>query len=232
MIEFILIIIIALCYKFFIVLIMSVPFAITTYPRIVERKKLNKNIVIRGLSYFDYKIKDFKYWLCLKWISQFPSHRLRMLLYRFCYGLEAKKNVVIYSGCELRSPYNCKIGKGSIIGSNAILDARAGIDIGENVNLSSNVSIWTYQHDYRDPEFKCIPEHFGPVKIGNRAWIGPNTVILHDVEIGEGAVVAAGAVVTKNVPPYTLVGGVPAKVIGERPHNLTYEFNGSHSHFI
>lgn len=142
------------------------------------------------------------------------------------------KYVVIYSGAEIRNPTQLFIGKGTIIGDNAILDARAGITIGENVNFSSNVSIWTYQHDYRDSYFACNTDHVGPVTIGNRAWIGPNVIILRNVTIGEGAVIAAGAVVTHDVPPYTLVGGIPAKVIGKRPTDLKYEFTGKHAHFI
>ena len=114
---------------------------------------------------------------------------------------------MIYSGCEIREPQGITIGEGTIIGDNAILDGRAGITIGRHVNFSSNVRIWTLQHDYRDPDFACREEHYGPVRIEDRAWIGPHTIILHDVTIGEGAVVAAGAVVTKDVPPYTVWGG-------------------------
>lgn len=121
-------------------------------------------------------------------------------------------NVVIYSGAEIRNPAKLRIGEGTIIGDNAILDARAGIEIGNNVNFSSDVRIWTLQHDYRDPNFACNPEHYGPVKIGDRAWLGPHSIILRNVTIGEGAVVAAGAVVTHDVPPYELWGGMPGKI--------------------
>ena len=108
------------------------------------------------------------------------------------------------------------IGKGSIIGDRAILDARhGGIIIGKNVN------------DYNDPYFRCTNIKGGTINVKDRAWIGPNVIILHGVTVGEGAVVAAGAVVTKDVPPYTLVGGVPAKVIGKRNEDLRYEFDGS-----
>ena len=156
-----------------------------------------------------------------------------MLIYRFIYSINIGKHAVIYYDCEIRRQNLLTIGKGSVIGDHAILDARGGgVTIGDNVVLASYVSIWTLQHDYRDPEFRCTKEHYGPVKIGDRAWIGPNVIILHDVEIGEGAVIAAGAVVTKDVPPYALVGGIPAKHIGERPRNLTYQLDGSHRHFL
>ena len=73
--------------------------------------------------------------------------------------------------------------------------------------------IWTLHHDYNDINFKTVGDR---VKIGDYAWICSGAIILPGVEIGEGAVVAAGAVVTKNVDPYCIVGGVPAKKIGER----------------
>lgn len=71
-----------------------------------------------------------------------------------------------------------------------------------------------------------MPGRRGPIKIGDRAWLGPDVTVLHSVTIGEGAVVAAGAVVRKDVEPYTLVGGVPAKKIGDRQRGLRYEFPG------
>lgn len=166
-----------------------------------------RNIFEKGLNFALSHFGDFKDRLCLKWIADIPSHHIRNFFYRHIYKVQMAPKVVIYSGAEIRNPTNLKIGKGSIIGDNAILDARAGIEIGQNVNFSSNVRIWTLQHDYRDPDFACTPEHYGPVKICDRAWIGPHTIILHDVTIGEGAVVGAGAVVTKDVPPYTLMGG-------------------------
>lgn len=161
-------------------------------------------------------------------IGLIPSHHIRRFMYKYFWGVDMQRDVVIYYGAEIRSHYQLHIGKGTIIGDRAILDARAGgIYLGENVVLSSNVSMWTDQHDYNDPDFKLKNGKRGPIRIGDRAWIGPNVIILHSVTIGEGAVVAAGAVVTKDVPPYTLVGGVPAKVIGERNRRLRYEFKGN-----
>lgn len=165
-------------------------------------------------------------------VSQIPSHHLRNFIYRHIYGVNMAKNAVIYYGAEIRSPFNVYVGEGSIIGDEAILDGRNGIVIGENVNFSSNVSIWTEQHDHRDPYFRCETQDKGPVRIMNYAWVGPNSIILHSVTIGEGAVVAAGSVVTKSVEPYTIVAGIPAKKIGERNRNLKYKFDGSHADFI
>lgn len=78
----------------------------------------------------------------------------------------------------------------------------------------------------------CNPNHYGPVRIENRVWIGPNSIILRNVTIGEGAVVAAGSVVTHNIPPFELWGGVPARSLGKRPQNMRYEFKGTYCHFL
>ncbi|MDY3914833.1 MAG: acyltransferase [Phocaeicola sp.] len=171
---------------------------------------------------------DYLLWL----VGYIPSMHIRMFIYRRIYRISLDKYVIIYKGCEIRNTKGLKIGKGTIIGDNAMLDARRGIDIGQNVNFSSGVEIWTLQHDYRDPNFACNPDHTGPVTIGDRAWIGPRVTILHSVNIGEGAVVGAGSVVTKDVEPYSVVAGIPAKKIAERPRNLIYEFDGAHRHFI
>jgi len=91
--------------------------------------------------------------------------------------------------------------------------------IGQNVNISSEVMIWTMQHDYNSHDFRA---QGGSVLVEDYAWISARVIILPGVVIGKGAVVAAGAVVTKDVPEYSVVGGVPAKVIGCRNHNLCY----------
>jgi len=164
-------------------------------------------------------------------ISIIPSHVIRDLLYKNIYLVKMSQNSIIYFGAEIRSPHKLIIGKGTIIGDNAVLDARNGIEIGENVNFSSKVSIWTEQHDHRDPWFRCNSTPDFRVKINDRVWIGPNVTVLHGVTIGEGAVVAAGAVVTKNVEPYSIIAGIPAKKIGERNCNLEYIFNGKYVPF-
>ena len=85
--------------------------------------------------------------------------------------------------------------------------------IGDHVDLAADVLILNSEHDLDSPEFKAI---CAPVTIGDYCFIGPRVIILPGVDIGSGAVVAAGAVVTKNVDMFSIVGGVPASVIGER----------------
>lgn len=79
-----------------------------------------------------------------------------------------------------------------------------------------------------DPYFRGSPSKRGAIYVGSRAWLGANVTVLDNVKIGEGAVVCAGAVVTKDVEPFAVVAGIPAKKIGERSHDLKYEFDGSH----
>lgn len=152
-----------------------------------------------------------------------PSHHLRRFFYKGL-GVQMGKGNVFYFGTEIRKPLNIKIGDCNIFGDNTILDGRRGIVIGNNVNISSNVSIWTLQHDYRDPDFKCKPEG-GKVTIHDRVWLGCNVILLPGVTIGEGAVCCAGCVVTKDVEPYSVVAGIPAKKVNERPRILNYVFS-------
>lgn len=211
------------------------------FPLIIVNSALKKSydgdlpkgvsIFEKGRNFLSHKFVDFSDNFMLYNIAFIPSMHVRMFIYKYVYLMDLGKNVLIYKGAEFRNPQKLSIGKGSIIGDNVMLDARKGINIGKNVNFSSNISIWTLQHDYRDSMFECTPQHYGLVSIGDRVWIGPNVIILPNVKIGEGAVVAAGAVVTKDVLPYTVVAGVPAKIIGKRPQNLKYVFNGSHRHF-
>lgn len=165
-------------------------------------------------------------------ISTIPSNHIRKLLYRGL-GVSMDKNVTFHFRTELRSPYLLKIGRGTIIGDNVILDARSGLKIGNNVNISSNVSIYTLQHDYRDVYFKC-PDSTArkmTVEIDDRVWIGSNVVVLPGVHIGEGCICCAGCVVTKDVKPYTVVAGIPAKKVAERPQDLRYELDGKSCRF-
>ncbi len=158
-------------------------------------------------------------------ISLVPSHHLRRFVYK-ALGAEIGKNVIFHFKTEIRGIHRLKIGAGTIIGDNALLAAQRGLTIGENVNISSNVSIYSGAHDHRDPYFRSTPATTRPITIGDRVWIGSNAIILTGVNIGEGAVVCAGCVVTKDVEPYAVVAGIPARKVNERPHDLRYEFTG------
>lgn len=141
-----------------------------------------------------------------------PFHSIRNLIYRIC-GVKIGKNSFIHMGVRFYYPAGVEIGQGTIIGDHAFLDGRAPLIIGNNVDIASQVLIYNQEHDVHSEEFD--PKD-GPVEIGDYAFIGPRAIILPGVKIGRGAVVAAGAVVTADVKNFEIVGGVPAKVIGER----------------
>lgn len=164
-------------------------------------------------------------------LGNVPSHCVRNFIYKYLLRMKLDKNVVIYGGAEIRNPEAIKIGRGSIIGDEAKLDARNKIVIGKNVNLSTGVWIWTEQHEVNDPLFGDDKKIDKCVEIGDYVWIGSRAIILPGVKIGEGVVVAAGAVVTKDCENYGIYGGVPAKKIGNRCRLLEYEFNGEHLMF-
>lgn len=160
---------------------------------------------------------SFLYILCGT-IALLPFHTIRILLLRLM-GAKIGKSVGLYRGFEVRDPWKLKIGDNTLIGHKALLDARKGLIIGSNVNLSNEVMIWSLHHDYNDEFFEIIGDK---VIIEDYAWICSRAIILPGVTIGKGAVVAAGSVVTKDVEPYTVVGGIPAKVISKRSSNLSY----------
>lgn len=163
-------------------------------------------------------------------VGLIPSHHIRNFLYRRIFHVRLSKGGIIYYGAEIRSHSRLKIGRSSI-GDKAILDARNGIEIGDNVNFSTGVQIWTEQHSHKDPWFRCISGRSFGVRIDDKVWVGPRVTILHSVHIGEGAVVAAGSVVTKDVEPYAIVAGIPARKIGERNKDLKYSSMGKHLPF-
>ncbi len=141
-----------------------------------------------------------------------PSHSFRRFFYRLS-GVKIGRGSTIHTGARFYDPKNISIGQDSIIGEDAVLDGRAAITIGDHVDIASEVMIYNSEHDINDENFMPTDQ---PVVIKNYVFIGPRSIILPGVTIGEGAIVAAGCVVTKDVPPYAVVGGVPAKVIGER----------------
>lgn len=108
---------------------------------------------------------------------------------------------------------NISIGKDVFINSGCHFQDQGGITIGDGVFIGHNVVLATINHDLHPSQNR--KNHYAPITIGNHAWIGSNATILPGVTIGEWAVVGAGSVVTKDVEPYTVVGGVPAKFLKE-----------------
>lgn len=113
---------------------------------------------------------------------------------------------------SLKDPANLSLGNGVVIGVNVVLGAAAGIRLGNNVRISQDAVLETAGLDFRSgpAPYRHIA---APITVHDDVWIGTRAVILGGVTIGRGAVVAAGALVTGDVPAGAIVGGVPARVI-------------------
>jgi len=168
---------------------------------------MNK-IVNRIFSYF-LDLELYFLWL----IGYFPSHTVRNFFFRLS-GIKLGKKSYIHMGARFYNPTKITIKEGTIIGDHVFLDGRAKITIGKHTDFASGVMIYNSEHDLSRPDFKATEE---PVEIGDYCFIGPRVIIMPGVKVGDGAVVAGGAVVTKDVASNTIVGGVPAKLIKERP---------------
>jgi acetyltransferase-like isoleucine patch superfamily enzyme len=170
-------------------------------------------------------VRTYNWWLDLKLllVNGFgfcPFWTLRKLTYILS-GVKLGRGSKIHVFCRFFEPKNISVGEDTVVGESAFLDGRAPLKIGNHVDIASQVLIYNSEHDINHPEFKAIEQS---VEIGDYVFIGPRAIILPGVKIGRGAIVAAGAVVTKDVPQNQIVGGVPAKVIGERKlKNFNYK---------
>lgn len=153
-------------------------------------------------------------------VGNVPSHHFRRAIYRHLLGMKLGHHSTIHWRCRLRHPKGIEIGNHSIIGNDSFLDGRKGLRIGNCVVTGSEVAIYTLQHDIDDPYFVAVG---GKVIIDDYAYLGPRAMILPSVRIGYGSVIMAGAIVTKDVPDFAVVGGIPAKFIRERARDLRYK---------
>lgn len=122
---------------------------------------------------------------------------------------------------DVRSPYRISIGKDTTVNKRVLLDGRGGkLQIGNNVDIAQEVNIWTLQHDYNSPVYQAVGKD---VVLEDYVWVASRATILPGVHVGRGAVIATCAVVTKDVPPLSIVAGVPARVIGKRDDVMSYK---------
>ncbi len=173
---------------------------------------------------------DFWVYLCTL-TGYIPSHTIRLFLYRTLFGVAIGKDSSIHWRAEFNQPAGVSIGNNTVIGNDAFLDGRAKhflaykkahgypLTIGNNVSVAGEVRIYTMEHDIDSPTFA---ETGAPVVIDDYVVIGSRVTILPGVHIHRGAVVASGAVVSRDVGEYEVVGGVPAVFIKKRNTNLRY----------
>ena len=179
------------------------------------------------------RLKRLTDWIIMNQVQTRPRWYVRLLapLYQ-----HRGKHAVIHSSARMDTPpyRRFSLGDYSVIESfccinNAVGDISIGhhtrvglhntiigpVTIGNNVNLAQGITVTALNHNFSDPDKRIDEQGVStkPVTIGNDIWIGANAVILPGVIIGDHSVIAAGAVVTKNVPPHSLAAGVPAKII-------------------
>lgn len=182
--------------------------SITTFVKGTSLYCLSRNFIL------EYVVNDI--------LPHLPIWSIRKFCLK-CIGTKIGKGSFIMKSNYIMNARLLIMGTHSHINRDCIVDARGSITIGDNVSISHRVNIMTGGHDAYDASFIGV---FKPIIIQDYAWIGVGSTILQGVTIGQGAVVSAGAVVTKDVAPYSVVAGIPAKKIGERPDNQNYRCQG------
>ncbi|HEY9637595.1 MAG TPA: acyltransferase [Coleofasciculaceae cyanobacterium] len=167
-----------------------------------------KRIYFDGLLYLTNRV-----------VAHIPFHFIRLSFYRYCLGLQIGTASYIFMDAWFDAKKNFKLGKNSTINQKCRLDNRGFITIGDSVSISAEVCILTADHYPQSPDFSG---GVSPVTIEDYVFVGTRAMILPGVTLGKGSVIAAGAVVTKDVAPFTIVAGVPAKPIGNRRSDLDY----------
>lgn len=181
----------------------------------LDSQDVFQKIIIRIQTIF------LEFWLMiLRFVGFVPLHFVRKFFYIIS-GINLPFDSTIHIGANFFNPSNITIGHDTIVGDHCFLDGRAPLKIGNHVGIASQVLIYNDEHDINSPNYG---NSFGPVEIGDYVFIGPRAIILPNIKIGKGAVVAAGAIVTKDIPEFEIWGGVPAKKISDRQiKNLDYK---------
>ncbi|NDV62314.1 acetyltransferase [Puniceicoccales bacterium CK1056] len=157
-----------------------------------------------------------------EWINSVPSRKLRGFYLRQWLGKMGRGSSV-QMRCRFLNGRKVLLGERNVINFGCLFDGRKfEIRTGSDVSIGPEASILTLGHD---PQSKSFADKGGSVIIGDHVWIGYRALILPGVSIGDGAVVAAGSVVSRDVDPYTIVAGTPAKVIGTRERELDYRLS-------
>lgn len=155
-------------------------------------------------------------------VGHVPSHAFRLWWLRCICRMTIGKRSSIHRACRMYQPKHIAIGDHSVVNYGVLLDGRRGLRIGDNVSISEGCVILSLGHDVDQPDLALKGS---PVTIDDNVFVGSYARILPGVTVGEGAVVGVGAVVTKDVLPYTVVGGVPARYIRDRSRGLAYQLD-------
>jgi acetyltransferase-like isoleucine patch superfamily enzyme len=155
-------------------------------------------------------------------INRIPSNALRIFIYRHVYFMKIGRGCQIQWGVTIRRPRDIRIGNCTNVHPYVFLDGHYTLTIGDNVDIGDQVMLWSGGHDVQSSDYGSIVR---PTVIEDYACIFVRAMLIKGGRIGKGAVVGAGSIVRKDVPPYTIVAGNPARKIGERTRDLTYTLN-------
>jgi acetyltransferase-like isoleucine patch superfamily enzyme len=128
-------------------------------------------------------------------------------------GCQLGAQVAIGPRVQVRGAHNVSIGSGSVIGGTTSIEAWSNVSIGRCCILNDHIHLLTGSHDVNHPDWVGV---HAPIVIGDYAWLSVRILVLRGVRIGRGAIIGAGSVVVKDVPALAIVGGNPARVIGQR----------------
>lgn len=158
-------------------------------------------------------------WVYNDYLTHFPSYRIRHAYLRNILRFSIGKGASIHMGCFFTGRF-ITIGEGTVINRNCRLDGRGGLKIGCHVSLSPECYLLTASHDPQSDQFDAFGK---PIEIGNRVWLGARAMVLPGVTLGEGVILGAASVATKNIPDFQIAVGQPARATGERSKTLSYK---------
>jgi maltose O-acetyltransferase len=172
---------------------------------------------MKEMSKVKHFINSLKFYIYNEWISCLPIHFFRILYLKKMLGVSIGNDSFIHMRCFFCEGSIIRIGENTVIGTGVYLSGE--ITIGNNVSLTAFCHIQSSSHYKNSPIFEGYSK---PIIIDNRAWIGVRSYIGPGIHIGEGGILAAQSVLTKDIMPFTVWGGCPAKEISKRSSDINY----------
>lgn len=179
-------------------------------------------MIIKHMFYnFKIFIWAFFYYLYNNFITHVPIYFVRKLYLKFVLRIKIGENTSIAMHCFF-SGGNIEIGDNCVINRNCYFDGRYKIIIHNNVSISPECYLITFSHEVNDPNFSTFGKK---IELENYVWLGARSIIMPGITLDKGVIVGAGSVVTKSFDKFSIIGGVPAKMISKRHENLQYKLN-------
>ena len=183
---------------------------------IVERHGLRRMVDVAVNEWGDLDFRRLALGIMLAPLPNGAFPRLRALIYRLL-GIRVGRSTLVRGRLKLTGPPGCtsklSIGSNCFFTTPLHVDLNSDVIIGNHVTIGHDVAIVTSAHHIGGPDRRCGKQAPAPVRIGDGCWIGARVLLLPGVVLGDGSIVAAGAVVSSHVEPHTIVGGVPARFI-------------------